>query len=79
MVLASALCYALYMIGVKKIKAIEHTKYNKLTFYVMLLGTLVYVVNLKFCTELQAIPNAFLWACVILLAIIPTIISLIAT
>ncbi len=76
MVFASALLYALYIIGVKNIKAVKHIKSDKLSFYVMLFGLLVYIYNLKFCTELQIIDKPFLWLCALALAIFPTIISL---
>ncbi len=75
-VLLSALLYALYITGVKNIKSIKHVKSDVLSFYVMLFGLLLYVLNLKFCTELQIINSPFLWACAIGLAIIPTIISI---
>lgn len=75
-VLASALLYALYIVGVKNIKPVKHMKPDKLSFYVMLFGLLLYVVNLKFCTELQIIDKPFLWLCTFGLALFPTIISL---
>lgn len=75
-VLLSALLYALYIVGVKKIKAVNHIKTDKLSFYVMLFGLLVYVYNLKFCTQLQIIHSPFLWMCTLALALFPTIISL---
>ena len=52
-VLLSALLYALYIVGVKNVKTIKHIKTDKLSFYVMLFGLLVYVYNLDFCTKLQ--------------------------
>lgn len=76
MVFASALLYAFYIIGVKNIKAVKHMKSDKLSFYVMLFGLMVYIYNLKFCTELQIIDKPFLWLCALALAIFPTIISL---
>lgn len=75
-VLLSALLYALYIVGVKNIKAIKHVNRAKMSFYVMLFGLLVYIVNLKFCTQLQILDKPFLWICTIALAIFPTIISL---
>ncbi len=75
-VLASALLYALYIIGVKNIKTVKHMKSDKLSFYVMLFGLFVYVVNLKFCTELQVMDKPFLWLCALGLALFPTIISI---
>ena len=48
LVLLSALSYALYIVGVKNNKAVKHMKGEKLSFYVMLFGLLVYIYNLKF-------------------------------
>lgn len=75
-VLASAFLYAFYIVGVKSIKAIKSMNSAKLSFYVMLFGLLVYVVNLKFCTNLQGLTPITAWLFVIGLAIFPTIISL---
>lgn len=75
-VLLSALLYALYIVGVKQLKAIKHVKHDKLNFYVMLFGLLVYIFNLKFCTELQILPEGYMWLCVLGLAILPTVISI---
>lgn len=75
-VLASALLYAFYIVGVKNIKSIKSMNSAKLSFYVMLFGLLVYVVNLKFCTNLQGLMTTTAWLFVIGLAIFPTIISL---
>ena len=74
--LASALLYALYIVGVRHFKSIKQIRNDKLNFYVMFLGLIVYICNLRFCTELQALPNAYLWGCALFLALIPTIISL---
>lgn len=76
LVFLSALSYAIYIIGVKNIKALKHINSDKLTFYVMLFGLSIYVFNLKFCTELQIIDKPFLWLCAIALSILPTIVSL---
>lgn len=75
-VFASALLYALYIVGVKNIKIIKHMNSLKMSFYVMLFGLLVYIVNLKFCTELQILNKPVLWLYVTGLAMLPTIISL---
>ncbi len=76
MVFSSALLYALYIIGVKNIPSVKHIKSDKMSFYVMLFGLLVYIFNLKFCTELQIIDKPLMWLCAVALAIFPTIISL---
>ena len=75
-VLLSALLYALYIVGVKNVKTIKHMKTDKLSFYVMLFGLLVYIYNLDFCTKLQVINTPFLFLCTVGLALFPTIISL---
>lgn len=76
LVFTSALLYAFYIVGVKNIKTVRHINRAKLSFYVMLFGLLVYVFNLKFCTQLQILDRPILWIYAIALSIIPTIISL---
>lgn len=75
-VLTSALLYALYIVGVKNIKPVKAMSSARLSFYVMLFGLIVYIVNLKFCTTLQMLPNLKAWLFAIGLALFPTIISL---
>lgn len=75
-VLTSALLYALYIVGVKNIKPVKAMNSARLSFYVMLFGLIVYIVNLKFCTTLQMLPNQKAWLFAIGLALFPTIISL---
>ena len=75
-VLLSALLYALYIVGVKNISIIKNIESFKLSFYVMLFGLFVYVVNLKFCMQLQILHNPVSWFLVTGLALFPTIISL---
>lgn len=75
-VMLASLFYALYLIGVKKIKTLKTIKPNILSFYVMLFGLTVYVYNLDFCKELQMLSKPSLWLYACGLALIPTIISL---
>lgn len=75
-VLTSALLYALYIVGVKNIKPVKAMNSARLSFYVMLFGLIVYIVNLKFCTTLQMLPNLKAWLFAIGLALFPTIFSL---
>lgn len=75
-VLVSALLYALYIVGVKNIKAIKRIRNEKMSFYIMLFGLGVYFYNLKFCTQLQILDKPLLWLYPIGLALFPTIISL---
>lgn len=76
LVIISSLCYAIYIVGVQKIPTIKHMKSNVLTFYVMLFGLSVYIVNLKFCTELQVLDKPIMWVYALGIAFLPTIISL---
>ncbi len=76
LVLLSSLSYAIYMVGIKQIKAIKHLKADKLTFYIMLLGLSVYIWNLDLCTKLQPLNDWITIVCAIMLALFPTIISL---
>lgn len=76
LVIVSAFMYTSYMIGIKKIPVLKRMNTDKLSFYVIFFGLLVYIYNLKFCTELQPVSSGFLWACILGLAIIPTIISI---
>lgn len=75
-IFSSALVYAIYMVLVKNLSTIKHMKNEKLTFYVMTFGLLVFVFNLKFCVELQPITDWRVFICAIALAIFPTIISI---
>lgn len=74
--LGSALVYAIYIVLVKNLNTIKHMKHEKLSFYVMFFGLSVFIVNLKFCTELQSINDWRVAVCIMALAIFPTIISL---
>ena len=60
-VLLSSLSYAIYIVGVNR-STLKNLPTTKLTFYAILFGLSVYIVRLNFCTELQVIPSAWLWA-----------------
>lgn len=75
-VLLSALMYALYIVGVKNIKKVNEMNSEKLTFYVMLFGLLVYIYNLHFCKDLQILTTPSQWLLSIGLALFPTILSI---
>lgn len=76
MVLLSAVLYAFYIVGVKNISIIKHMKTEKLNFYVMLFGLMIYIFNLKFCTKLQILDKPIMLMCVLGLALFPTVISI---
>lgn len=76
LVFLSSLCYAVYIVGVNR-SSLRDMPTEKLTFYALLFGLSVYVVRLRFCTELQWIPSPGLWINAVSLALFPTIVSLV--
>lgn len=76
LVLISALSYAVYMVAIKKVPTLKRVNYSTLTFYVMLFGLAVFLFNLKFGLELQALRSPLAWFCAAALAVFPTILSL---
>lgn len=77
LVFLSALSYAVYIVGINR-SSLRELSTEKLTFYALAFGSLVFIVRLRFCTDLQPIPTAFLWVNAFSLALFPTIISLVA-
>ena len=76
LVFLSSLCYAVYIVGVNR-SSLRGLPPEKLTFYALLFGLSVYVVRLRFCADLQAIPTPGLWINAVSLALFPTIVSLV--
>lgn len=76
LVFLSSLCYAVYIVGVNR-SSLRGLPTEKLTFYARLFGLSVYVVRLRFCADLQAIPTPGLWINAVSLALFPTIVSLV--
>ncbi len=75
LVFLSALCYAVYIVGVNR-SALREMPTEKLTFYALLFGFVVYVVRLRGGVDLQMVPSPALWVNVAALVLFPTIISL---
>lgn len=76
LVFLSSFCYAVYIVGVNR-SSLRDLPTEKLTFYALLFGLSVYVVRLRFCADLQAIPTPGLWINAVSLALFPTIVSLV--
>lgn len=76
LVFLSSLSYAVYIVGINR-SSLKNLPTERLTFYCLVFGSLVYVVRLRGCTELQAIPTAALWVNAVSLALFPTIVSLV--
>ncbi len=74
--LCGAIMYALYMILVKKVKNIKYMQPEKVTFYVMLSGTVFYFICLRFGLDFQLLTKPNQWIYVLCLALIPTIIAI---
>lgn len=77
LVFLSSLCYAIYIVGVNR-SSLRELSTEKLTFYTLLFGSIVYLVRLRGVADLQMIPSPLLWINAISLALFPTIISLVA-
>lgn len=76
LVFLSSLSYAVYIVGINR-SSLKNLPTEKLTFYCLVFGSLVFVVRLRGCTELQSIPTAALWVNAVSLALFPTIVSLV--
>lgn len=74
-VLASGLCYAVYLVLVSQFKQLE-LRGLKLTFWVFLLGSLLLLGGTTLCgVGLQAVPDTSTWINLLLLALVPTVVS----
>lgn len=78
LVMASALCYAFYIVGVNK-STLKNVATLTLTFYVLIAGLSVFLVRTDFTTNLFIVDKWYLWGNLIALAIFPTAISFICT
>lgn len=75
-VLLSSLTYALYIVGVNR-SSLKEMPGLKLTFYAILFGSLVYIVRLRGCVDLQLLENADQWVNALGLALFPSVISMV--
>lgn len=78
LVLASALSYAIYIVGVNS-TTLKNVATLKVTFYVLLFGLSLFLVRLDFGRSIH-LPDAwYLWGNLIALAVFPTAISFLCT
>ena len=75
-VLLSSLTYALYIVGVNR-SSLKEMPGLKLTFYAILFGSLVYIVRLRGCMDLQLLESADQWVNALGLALFPSAISMV--
>ena len=76
-VLASSLVYALYIVGVNR-SVLKDMPGLKLTFYAILFGMAVYVVRLRGGMDLQPLTEGWQWMDAAGLALLPTLLSMVA-
>ena len=78
LVFISALSYATYIVGINQ-SALKNVATLKVTFYVLLYGTSLYVMRLLMNDNLVMPTQWYLWFNLIALALFPTAISLLCT
>ena len=78
LVLVSALCYAVYIVGVNR-GVLREIATVKVTFYVLLFGLALFLVRLNFGRDICLPDKWYLWGNLIALAVFPTAISLLCT
>lgn len=77
-VMASALSYAVYIVGVNRPR-LQGVATLKVTFYVLLFGLSLFLVRLRFGADVTLPPRWYLWGNLIALALFPTAISFLCT
>ena len=75
-VLLSSLSYAIYIVGLNR-SGVNQLPVIKLTFYALIFGLSIYIVRLRFLTDLQIITAPNLLFNASMLALLPTIVSLV--
>lgn len=78
LVMASALLYAIYIVGINK-SSLKNIATSKLTFYVLAFGLILFFVRVDFGQSLQFTDKWYLWGNLIALALFPTVISFLCT
>ena len=78
LVMASALSYAIYIVGVNR-PILKDVATLKVTFYVLLFGLSLFLVRVDFGQSLHVVDKWYLWGNLIALAIFPTAISFLCT
>ena len=73
-VLISAISYALYIVRVNKSK-VRNMNGTKLTFYVLMIGSLIFLLNAQLKGGVQSIPDGKAFMNILMLAILPTVVS----
>ena len=75
LVLGSALAYTLYIVTINK-TVLKHTPATKVTFYVILIGFLIFGAMVLCNGELHTPAKWYLWGDILAFALLPTVISM---
>ena len=75
LVLGSALAYTLYIVTINK-TVLKHTPATKVTFYVILIGFLIFAAMALCNGELHTPAKWYLWGDILAFALLPTVISM---
>lgn len=78
LVMASALSYAVYIVGVNQ-STLKNVATLKLTFYVLLFGMALFLIRVDFGKSLHIVDTWYLWGNLVALAVFPTAISFLCT
>ena len=78
LVMASALSYAIYIVGVNQ-STLKHVATLRLTFYVLLFGMTLFLIRVDFGKSLHIVQEWYLWGNLLALAVFPTAISFLCT
>ncbi len=77
--MTSALTYALYIVAVNHNKRLRAMPTVKLTFYALLASSLLFFATVKFGQTLVLPPHWYHWGLLLCLALLPTVVSFLAT
>ena len=78
LVMASALTYALYIVGVNR-PMLKDVATLKVTFYVLVFGLILFFVRLDFGRDLHVVNEWYTWLNLLALAAFPTAMSFLCT
>lgn len=78
-VFVSSLTYAIYLVGINRVKALNDVPTLKITLYVLVFGLTVFVARLLFTGHIAMPAHWYMWGNVLGLAIFPTAISFVCT
>ena len=75
LVVASGLCYTVFIVIVNQSKSVKALPNLTLTFYCFLIGTIMLFALSRFGVDLNPVPDAVSWLNVLGLAVLPTVVA----